>query len=69
MKTGLVFGKFMPLHKGHLALIDFALKHCTHLTIILCYTNNEPIKGEIREQWLRKAFENEAYKRSLSTFN
>lgn len=57
MKTGLVFGKFMPLHNGHLALIEFALQHCTHLTIILCYTNKEPIKGEIREQWLKKALE------------
>jgi HTH-type transcriptional repressor of NAD biosynthesis genes len=52
MKTGFVLGKFMPLHKGHLALIDFASKHCDKLYVILCYTDNEPIPGTIREQWL-----------------
>jgi HTH-type transcriptional regulator, transcriptional repressor of NAD biosynthesis genes len=57
MKTGLVFGKFMPLHTGHLALINFALQHCDHLYIILCYTGKEPIDGMIRKQWLYKSFE------------
>jgi HTH-type transcriptional repressor of NAD biosynthesis genes len=57
MRKGLVFGKFMPLHNGHLALINFALLHCDHLCIILCYTHNEPIDGLIRKQWLRESFE------------
>jgi len=58
MKKGLVFGKFMPLHKGHLGLIQFALRSCDHLTIILCYTNNEPITGTIRLEWIKNALEN-----------
>ena len=58
MKRGLVFGKFMPLHKGHLALIQFALRNCDHLSIILCFTNNEPISGMIRLEWIRTSFEN-----------
>jgi len=59
MIKGLVFGKFMPLHKGHLALIDFALNNCDHLTILLCYTKDEPIEGIIRKQWLDHEFEND----------
>jgi HTH-type transcriptional regulator, transcriptional repressor of NAD biosynthesis genes len=58
MKKGLAFGKFMPLHKGHLALIQFALRNCDHLTIILCYTNKEPISGIIRLEWLKNELEN-----------
>jgi len=57
MKRGLVFGKFMPLHVGHLALIDFATKHCDVLYVILCQTDKEPIGGSIRQQWLKKALE------------
>ena len=56
MKKGLVFGKFMPLHKGHLALIDFSLTLCDHLTVLVCHTNKEPIDGIIREQWLNDVF-------------
>ena len=58
MKKGLVFGKFMPLHSGHLALIDFALQHCDQLYIVVCYTVNEPIEGMIRKEWLNKSFLN-----------
>ncbi|MEI9943754.1 MAG: AAA family ATPase [Chitinophagaceae bacterium] len=49
---GFVLGKFMPLHKGHLALIDFAYNNCDKLHIIVCYTKNEPIPGNIRTQWM-----------------
>jgi HTH-type transcriptional repressor of NAD biosynthesis genes len=58
MKKGLVFGKFMPLHAGHLSLIDFAKQQCDFLYVILCYSNKEPIDGLIRKQWLSKALEN-----------
>ena len=60
MKRGLVFGKFMPLHNGHLALIDFALQHCDHLYLVLCYTANEPIDAITRKQWLYQTFERDA---------
>lgn len=56
MRTGLVFGKFMPLHKGHLALVDFALANCDHLNVVLCYCANEPISSAIRKQWLDDIF-------------
>lgn len=53
MKKGLVLGKFMPLHIGHLALFEFAGKQCEELVILLCYTSNEPITGALRESWLK----------------
>ena len=52
MVKGLVIGKFMPLHKGHEALIEFAAQNCDHLTVLLCSTINEPIPGIKREEWL-----------------
>jgi HTH-type transcriptional repressor of NAD biosynthesis genes len=58
VKKGLVLGKFMPLHTGHLALIDFAAGQCEELFILLCYTNNEPVSGSIREEWLKTATTN-----------
>lgn len=43
----------MPLHKGHLALFEFAGKQCDTLHILLCHTNNELIPGAVREEWLK----------------
>lgn len=54
MTRGLIFGKFMPLHKGHQALIHFALQHCDELLVVLCHTAQEPIGGSVRLQWLKK---------------
>lgn len=50
--TGLVLGKFLPLHKGHVALIEFALKHCEKLIVLLCSTDSEAIDGKTRLKWL-----------------
>jgi HTH-type transcriptional repressor of NAD biosynthesis genes len=54
MRKGFVLGKFLPLHTGHLALIDFALKHCDHLYVVLCFTPDEYLDGMIRQQWLHE---------------
>jgi len=56
MKHGLIIGKFMPLHQGHLELIRFAAKRCDHLTVLLGALPNEPIAGQIRLNWLRQTF-------------
>jgi HTH-type transcriptional repressor of NAD biosynthesis genes len=58
MKTGLVLGKFMPLHKGHLALFDFALANCDELIILICATIGEPIPGETRLKWITDTYKN-----------
>ena len=55
--TGMLFGKFMPLHKGHIELIEFALQRCEYLYVVLCYTSKEPIAGPLRAKWLNKLLE------------
>jgi HTH-type transcriptional repressor of NAD biosynthesis genes len=56
MKKGLVFGKFMPFHKGHLALVEFALSQCERVIVSMSYTPADPIPAEIRFQWLHQIF-------------
>lgn len=57
-KKGLVFGKFMPIHNGHLALINFAAAQCETLIVSMSYTINDPISPKLRYEWLEKIFEN-----------
>ncbi|GAB2573346.1 AAA family ATPase [Spirosoma areae] len=52
MTTGLVFGKFMPVHTGHLALIEFARKQCDQLIVSMTVTPDDSIPPEIRLHWL-----------------
>lgn len=54
--SGLVFGKFMPLHKGHTYLLNFAQRSVHRLTILVCSLKSEPIPGEIRFQWVKEMF-------------
>ena len=54
MKKGLLIGKFMPPHKGHLALIDFARKNCDELDVAVCSRPEEPILGKLRFLWMKK---------------
>jgi HTH-type transcriptional repressor of NAD biosynthesis genes len=56
LHEGLVFGKFYPLHQGHLALIDFALKHCKRVTVVVCATDSEHIDGETRKLWIEMSY-------------
>ena len=51
-KKSLVFGKFMPLHKGHLALIDFALSQSESIVLSMSYTPQDPVPKAIRISWL-----------------
>ena len=51
-KTGLVIGKFYPLHKGHQYLIETALKNCDKLYIILCYKKEEKPGCKERYEWI-----------------
>jgi NadR type nicotinamide-nucleotide adenylyltransferase len=54
--TGLVLGKFMPLHKGHELLIRFAQNYIDELFIIVDNVENAPIDGEIRCSWVAQSF-------------
>ncbi|MFZ1807497.1 MAG: AAA family ATPase [Cyclobacteriaceae bacterium] len=58
MKRGLVIGKFMPVHNGHLALIDFAKKHCDELIVSMSFTSGDPIDADLRLGWLQSIFKN-----------
>jgi HTH-type transcriptional regulator, transcriptional repressor of NAD biosynthesis genes len=60
MKRGLVIGKFMPVHQGHIALIDFALQHCDELIVSMSFTPSDPIPHTLRFDWLKKIFELES---------
>lgn len=52
--TGLVLGKFMPPHRGHQALIEFAAAYCERLIIVVGSMPGEPIDGHLRFQWLQQ---------------
>lgn len=51
-----VFGKFMPFHTGHEQLINFALQHCAHLTVLVCSSDQEEIPGCVRLAWLQETY-------------
>ncbi len=53
---GMILGRFMPLHKGHCYLIDFALSMCDTVHICICSRKDEAIEGKLRFQWLREQF-------------
>ena len=59
MKRGLVIGKFMPLHLGHIALIRFAASHCDELIVSLTYKPSEPIDGKLRFEWINEYFKDD----------
>lgn len=52
MKTGLIIGKFMPLHNGHIALIEFALGQCDEVIVLVSASDGEPIPGSQRLEWI-----------------
>lgn len=56
MKRGLVFGKFLPFHKGHKALVRFALKYCDELIVLVCGSDKEEISTEVRVKWVKSTF-------------
>lgn len=56
---GFLFGKFYPLHKGHLAMIQFAKSHCKELVVLVCCSNKETIPSAIRGNWLREELEHD----------
>jgi len=53
---GLVLGKFLPPHRGHQFLIEFARQYVEHLTVLVCSLEREPIPGTLRYQWIRQMF-------------
>lgn len=53
-KTGLVLGKFMPLHKGHEYLIRFAQQYCEQLTVVVDCLGGQTIDPLTRKSWVEQ---------------
>lgn len=56
MTTGMLLGKFLPPHLGHVYLGEFAANHVDDLTVVVCSLAREPIPGELRYRWMRELF-------------
>ncbi len=56
MKRGLVLGKFMPLHMGHVELINYAENNCDELIVWVCVSSEELMQAELRLNWVNKTF-------------
>lgn len=51
---GLVLGKFLPPHRGHVHLCEVAERMCDELTIVVASLAREPILGALRVAWMRE---------------
>jgi HTH-type transcriptional repressor of NAD biosynthesis genes len=60
MIKAFVFGKFLPFHKGHEAMINFALTKCDFLAVLVCCSDKENITAMTRQKWIEKTFENQS---------
>ncbi|HTE19475.1 MAG TPA: AAA family ATPase [Armatimonadota bacterium] len=56
--SGMVLGKFLPPHLGHVHLCDFAGSYVEDLTIVVGTLSTEPIPGDLRYAWMRELFPN-----------
>jgi HTH-type transcriptional repressor of NAD biosynthesis genes len=52
-RRGLVLGKFLPVHDGHLHLVRFARTFVHELTVVVEAIVDEPVPQAVRVAWLR----------------
>lgn len=52
-RHGLIIGKFLPPHEGHLYLIKSAQDQVERLTVLVCTLTSEPILGALRYEWMK----------------
>lgn len=57
-KNGLVLGKFLPPHRGHLYLIDTAIENCDKVHVIATHNDTQPIPGKLRVDTLIEIYKN-----------
>lgn len=55
-ERGLVAGRFLPVHRGHQYLIDFALARCKELVIAVRRQDSDVIPCRQRLEWLREMY-------------
>lgn len=68
MVKAFIFGKFLPFHKGHEAMINFAFTKCDFLTVLVCCSDTESIPASTRQKWIEKTFEKET-KIEIKSYN
>lgn len=54
MSRGLVLGKFLPPHAGHLYLVETALAAVDELAVVVGTLAREPIDGALRFRWMQE---------------
>lgn len=54
MTRGMVLGKFLPPHAGHLHLVRFAAAMVDELAVVVGSLEREPIPGALRAAWMRE---------------
>jgi len=53
---GMVLGKFLPPHLGHVHLVEFALNYADDVDVVVGTLAREPIPGALRHAWMRELF-------------
>jgi cytidyltransferase-like protein len=48
MTTGMLLGKFLPPHLGHVYLVEFASRYVDRLSVVVCTLDRESIPGDLR---------------------
>jgi cytidyltransferase-like protein len=54
--AGFLLGKFLPPHRGHQFLIEFARAYVDRLSVLVCSIPREPIPGALRYRWMCESF-------------
>lgn len=54
LSTGLVLGKMMPPHLGHLYLIGCARRQVERLYVVVEHIDGEPIPSAVRAEWVQQ---------------
>ncbi len=54
---GLVAGRFLPFHRGHQYLIEFARRSCKRLTVMVFVRPGDPVKPGHRLHWIKRAID------------
>lgn len=55
-RHGMLLGKFLPPHLGHVYLAQFAERYADSLDIVVCTLEREPIPGDLRYEWMSRLF-------------
>jgi NadR type nicotinamide-nucleotide adenylyltransferase len=54
--SGVVCGRFLPLHRGHEYVVDVARGSVQDLLVLVFASPGDPIPGEVRVRWLRELY-------------